>query len=249
MEISKVSYSQPHFNGYLGRNIRTYVNHIVEKEVGVIVNKANFRMENVDVDKISAVKSLGDKVLGKFNQYVKGMNENTVLDINDVESSYMRFLFKNPLVPDKEVRVYGSSIFKKTILHVNDSIAIPEGKEFTAISNATKNDLFTLDRVADCLSVFPSKEIDNIFYKNASAKLKKVGESATGIWSKFKVRKLAKAIDKFAQGLGIDTSAQVRAEEYLRIAKERKTEIKMLEKQMKELSKNNQKIAHNVLNS
>ncbi len=118
---------------------------------------------------------------------------------------------------------------------------------FGKIYNASKKDLQKLDNMADGLLKLDSKEIDNVFYTSASKKLKNAGESATGFWSKLKVRKLAKCLDEFAKGLGIDGSARVRAEEYFKIAREQKISNKNFEKEMKECSINNKKIVDEIL--
>lgn len=97
------------------------------------------------------------------------------------------------------------------------------------------------------LSKLRSKEVDKVFFKSASSKLKSLGESATGFWSRFKVRRLAKALDEFAKGLGLDSSARVRAEEYIRSANESKISYKNLLKEKKKFSKINQKIADEIL--
>lgn len=246
MEVKAISNSQPSFNGYLGRNIQTYVNHIVEKEVNCLVREANNRVKKVDENKIKEIKSLGDNVLGKFSAYVGNMNKKTNLDLNDVDSSYMRFIFKNQIASGKEVSVYRSIVHKQPNIF-QGNVVIPESKDLSKIEDASKKDLHKLDIIADKLSEVNNREIDNIFFETATTRLKQDGESATGFWRKFKVRKLAKALDKFAQELGIDTSAQVRAEEYFKTAKERKISGRQFLKEMQECSKRNQKIAEDIL--
>ena len=247
MDVKPISNSQPSFNGYLGRNIQTYVNHTVEKEINSVVNEANVLVTKVDVKRIKDIKSLGDSVLNKLSDFVGRMNNKTSLDLNDIDTSYIRFFFKNSIAPSKEVKLYPARIYSKPTLR-NDVLIVPEASDLSKISDASIQDLRVLDRMADKLLDFnASKSIDEIFYHSASQELKTTGEKATVFWSKLKVRKFAKALDEFAKGLGIDGSARVRAEEYFKVAKERKISNKNFLKEMKENSKNNQKLADEVL--
>ena len=250
MEVKAVSNSQPSFKGYLGKNVQTYVHHIVEKEVNTVVNEASMFAKKVDVNEIKEIKFLGFGVLDKLSKYVGSMDKKTSLDLNDVGSSYIRFMFRNPIAPDDEIKIYGSTIYKNPTLKYYlgySGIGIPFEKNLPEIYKASKSDLHTLNIIADHLLKLDSKEVDNVFYKSAASELKKSGEAATGFWSRFKVRKLAKALDEFAKGLGIDSSAQVRAEEYLRTAKERKISNKNFLKEVKEYSKMNKQIADDIL--
>ena len=162
MEVKAISNSQPSFNGYLGRNIQTYVNDTVKKEVNYIVGQANLRVERVDAGKITEIKKLGDGVLRKLSEFVGKMNEKTSLDLNDVDSSFIRFIFKNPIANGKDVRVFNSSVFTKPTMYA-DSVRMPECQDLEKIYNASKKDLQKLDNMADGLLKLDSKEIDNVF--------------------------------------------------------------------------------------
>ena len=246
MEVKAISNSQPAFNGYLGKNIQKYVNNVVTKEVNIAVNIANFNTKKVDVNDIKSIKSLGDQVLDKLSKYVGKMHEKTILDLNDMDSSIIRFSFKNKIVPHKKVKIFSSSTYKNPAFF-SDDIALPKYNNISRIDDARKDDLHTLDIIANQLYKIDSKEIDNIFYKSAVSKLKDDSKYATGFWSKFMLRKFAKKIDEFAADLGIDSSAQVRAEEYIRSTKEREIlDQKAIEK-MEEYSKLNKKIADEIL--
>lgn len=246
MEVNAVSNYQPSFKGYLGSNIQIYVHRVVDKEVSSVVNEANANIKKVDVNKILAIKNLGYGVLDKFSNFVRKMDKKTSLDLDDLESPYIRLVFNNPISANKRVNVYGSIVFNKPKLS-GGNVAIPLDKDLSKIYDASKDDLHTLDIIADHLFKLSSKEVDNVFFKSATSELKSLGESAIGFWSKFKVRKLAKKLDKFAKGLGIEPSARVRAEEYIRSANESKISYKNLLKEKKKFSKINQKIADEIL--
>lgn len=246
MEVKAISNSQPSFNGYLGRNIQAYVYNTVEREVQFVLNDANARIKKVDENKIKEIKFLGLGILEKLSKYVEGMNRKTFFDLNDVDSSYIRLKFQNPIVANDGVKVYGSIVHEKPTLS-NDMVAIPFDNSLSKMCQASKKDLIKLNEMTDHILKIDPKVIDNVFYKKASYELKSLGQNATGFWSKFKVRRLAKALDKFAKGLGIDTSAQVRAEEYIKLAKEKEISYKNFQKEKKECSKINQKIADDIL--
>ena len=246
MEVKTISAYEPAFRGNLGKNIQKYVNNIVQKEVNSVVNEATSRASRVDVNSIKSIKNLGDQVLDKFSKYAGKMDKKTTLDLNNIDSSYMRFIFSNPIAKDDEIKVYGSVILRNTTLSGKD-IAIPFDKDLSKINDATKADLLTLNVIADHIAKLDSNQIDNIFFKSANSNLKYYAEKATGFLSRYRVRKLAKKIDEFAEGLGIDSSARTRVEEYIKIAKESKQNYKAFQKKVRENSKLNQKIADDIL--
>lgn len=88
------------------------------------------------MNKIRDIKSLGYGVLEKFSNYVGKMDKKTSLDLNVIESSYIRFAFNNPIADDKGVKVYSSTILKKTTLS-GDSIAIPFDKDLSKVNDAS----------------------------------------------------------------------------------------------------------------
>lgn len=246
MEVKTISAYEPAFRGNLGKNIQKYVNNIVQKEVNSVVNEATSRASRVDVNSIKSIKNLGDQVLDKFSKYAGKMDKKTTLDLNNIDSSYMRFIFSNPIAKDDEIKVYGSVILRNTTLSGKD-IAIPFDKDLSKINDATKADLLTLNVIADHIAKLDSNQIDNIFFKSANSNLKYYAEKATGFLSRYRVRKLAKKIDEFAKNIGIDSSASVRAEEYIRTARERRISNERTLKKMEECSKINKKIAQEIL--
>ena len=250
MEVKAISNSQPSFNGVLGRNIQIYVNNTVEKEINSLVRQANYRAKHVDVDAIKEIKALGNKVLAKFDEYIRPMSEKTVFDMgNDLESSYIRTRFTNSTAPKKEVYVFQTSVYDKVCINNNENIAIPTLRDLNKLSHSAVNDLKILDNLADELYKIPNKKIDEILYKNGQYQLKSEALTATGYISKFIVRKWAKALDKFADELGLDRINKVRTEEYIKRAKEDKIAQKEMKKTAKIVSKENQKIAGKILKS
>ena len=247
MQVNSINNYQPSFNGRLGKNIQTYVNYTVEKEVGSIVSHANYRMKSVDVDEVKKIKILGDEVLRKFTEYVSPMHKNTVFDMTDgLESSFIRYDFKNNIAPHKSVNIYNFSLRDKTYFYKGD-ICMPIRIDVNKLSNSSVKDLITLNSVADELVKIPAKKIEKIFYTEGELKLKDVALKTTGFISKFIVRKWAKALDKFAQSIGIEGTNKVRAEEYLRSAKEAKELAKSNEKLRNKITKENQKKAEEIL--
>lgn len=81
MEVKAISNSQPSFNGYLGRNIQTYVHNTMEREVNSIVKTANAGLTKVDGNEIRKIKDLGSGVLKKLSDYVEKMNKKIADDI------------------------------------------------------------------------------------------------------------------------------------------------------------------------
>lgn len=250
MEVKAISNSQPSFKGVLGRNIQAYINNTVEHEVNTLVRQANYRAKHVDTDAIKEIKALGNRVLTKLGDYVRPMNEKTVFDMdNNLESSYIRTRFSNMVVPKKEVKIFHTSVYDKTMIYKDENIAIPEYIDISKLSSSTVNDLKILDYMADELYKIPHEKIDEILYKNGQYQLESVASRATGFISKFIVRKWAKALDKFAESLGLDRINAVRTEEYIRRARENKITRKEMEKTAKIVSKENKKIADKILKS
>ena len=249
MEVKAISNSQPSFNGVLGKNIQIYVNNTVEHEINTLVRNANYSAKHVDVDLVKSIKALGNRVLTKFRDYVQPMNEKTVFDMdNDLESSFIRTYFSNPIAPNGEVKIYHISVNDKTAIY-NTSIGTPAFIDVSKLSRSSLNDLEILDKMADELFKIPHKKIDEILYKNAQHKLKNKALTATGFISKYIVRKWANALDKFAEGLGLDRINKARTEEYIKRANEDKKAQKEMRKTTKIVSKENQKIADEILNS
>jgi len=247
MQVDSINSYQPSFNGYLGKNIQTYVNYTVEKEVNSIVRYANYKMKPVDVDKIKGIKQLGDEVLDKFRKYVTPLNKNTVLDMeDDLESSFIRCGFKNIIFPGKNIKIYHSRVLDKASFY-GDNVSVPISYVISKLSSSSARDLSALNNVADELYKIPAKKIDKVFYLCATAELKERALNTTGFISKFVVRKWAKALDKFAQSIGIEGSNRVRAEEYFRRAKEAKELAKSNEKLRNKITKENQKKAEEIL--
>lgn len=248
MEVKSVSSSQPAFKGILGRNIQVYVNNTVEKEINNVVKRANSRLKYVNTDEIKQIKSLGDRVLQKFSDYVAPLSKNTVFDMDsNLQSSYIRYGFTNSVSPEMRIKVYNTYVYNKAGFHNNDIYTTAQ-TDINKISNSSVYDLKTLDAVADELFQIPARKIDKILYDNAQDKLKEKALNSTGFISKFLVRRWAKALDKFANELGIDSTNRVKAEEYLKKAKEEKDLAKFCEKSQKVRAKENERIAKEILN-
>lgn len=248
MEVKAISNSQPSFNGVLGRNIQTYINNTVEHEVNTLVRNANYEAKHVDKDLILRIKSLGNKVLNKFADYVRPMNEKTVFDMDDdMESSFIRTGFSNMIVPKKEVKIFHSSVYDK--IAIQNDITTPKFIDVSKLSRSTVKDLEILDNIADELYKIPNEKIDEILYKNGQYQLEREASKATGFISKFIVRKWAKALDKFAEGLGLERINAIRAEEFIRRAREDKITKNEMKKAAKIVSKENKKIADKILKS
>lgn len=245
MEVKSISNNYT-FTGYVGPNLKNYVNIIVKKNVNEIVRNATKHEKSVNTEEIKQAKVMGDDILSMFTKYMAKTEKNTVIDLNNIESSYyIRLKIKNPLAPKVQMNIYSSNIHKKPTLLDNKSIVVPDIQDLKNTDNADNRDLEKLKKYITSLVQINPKAIDKTFLDSANASLEFEGKNATGFWAKIKLNKLAKKIENFAKNIGEESTATTRLKEYFKIAKEIKKETK----EQKKLEKANTKIAEKILNS
>ncbi len=245
MDVKPVSNNTPAFRGYIGPNLKQYITGTIQREVNIIVNKANTSGKTVETEGILTLKEYGKSIINKFEKYIAKTNKKTELDLNDTDSSYMRFNIKNPIAPKKDILIYPSDILKKTEIQ-DDYIRFPEAiKDLKPLKKSDIKDLQKLEKYAKHLENINPKAIDKIFLDTAENDFQYTSKQATGFLDKLLARKKAKQIDKFANEMGQESTASIRVEEYFKTAKEFKLKLQKQE----ELKKANQKIADDILNS
>lgn len=242
MDVKPISNNNS-FTGYVGPNLKKYINGTIQNEVDQLVRNANSDSKYVDSKKISDLKLFGNTILNYFSKYVAKTNKKTKLDLNETGSDYMRLYFENPIT-SKEIKVFNSCVYDKAEIYGED-IAIPSGVELNPLSKSKETDLHKLVGYIKSLSEINPKQIDKIFLDNAEFTFKAKSERATGFFEKIKARKMAKQIEEFAKEMGSESTALTRLEKYFKIAKERKIEAI----EQKKIEKENKKIAEKILNS
>lgn len=247
MEIQRISNNQPAFKGYLTKNFIKNVNNLVKSNIDECVKNANSEGIKVYENEIIDIANIGKKIIDRAKKYVAKTSKNTSLDYTD---NYMSFI--NPLDKNHNVPVYNWDKERNGESRINCSCIIltynkNELYEFT--KNTRQYTLKALDLITKKLSNINPKDIDRVFLETESRELKSEALDALSFFDKFKARRHAKKIDKFASEIGEEQAAKKNVEKYLQKAKSENIIKERNIKIQKELEKNNRKIADKILNS
>lgn len=238
--------NQPTFNGYLynARNIlknkkgavnsslKNRIEKIIETERKNLIEKANIQHKSVNKELIEKHKEQGERVIAKWNQFMKPQNKNTGLFLVDwfprdcydqkYEHSYLAIknpimkgeyrIYAGPFAPEKKA-FFGPFARHFTQVFSTNSLVVDMEKECIINAPYAKQKIETLDSLENAidaiLAYVKPKDVDKAIFESTKSQFK-AGVDSKGQFSlleRVMLRQKAKKIDKFAKEQGFETFA------------------------------------------
>ena len=157
MEIQPITNNQPHFNGYVGKSVKKYVNRAIDNECSKQFNK-----KTLNIEKLCKLEEYGEDILFRLSQYMTKTHEKTHIEMGNMKyQSHPRF--KNP-VTEHIVRIYSPLTNTKPYVDQFGTISMPKTMALNPIKDAGAGDLKKLDDICKNLETINQKDIDMAFY-------------------------------------------------------------------------------------
>lgn len=263
MEVKPIRGNSPSFNGYLNKSVYNFVDSALRNECNRLIDAANREKKIINKNSVINLNNLKDDVLNSLEAFMEKTHKNTSLEIIEPTEINIpvELVIRNPIAPTKQMRIspMSNSVYSASILErgsYQDSsfdIFIANSKN---IFYPNEHGLKSLKIIGEELNTkITPKQVDKSFLLMAHDNLSHLAKDLDSFVKKFKLRKYAQSIDKYAQEIGEDSvSAKSKIPFYIDRYKEivkTKKQLKQVQKENSELimklQKYNEKIVENIL--
>ena len=250
MQVNTIGKNEQSFNGYLTKGFYRMVERTVKGAVSDIIEGAYINNEQVSTAALQEIQNYKTKILKDFSEYAGKLHKDIYINKN--------LVVRNLKIGEKFniIDVYSG----RTAIDDNNIITSHMFSRSSSINykNAIENEdyrdaLVMLQNIGEELNlkIYPDL-LNKRFLVSARQHLQVMAALTSGnLFGRFKAKLMARAIDKYAQDIGVPCDSRTEVKNLIESTKEMniglKKGVKAVKKERRALNRQNKKTAASIL--